>query len=150
MSFRLVPFVLTIAGLVSGLACSQETGADAGAGGGTASEAKTETGAGGLIVEHTTLGTGASPTARSRVKVHYHGTFEDGRVFDSSVQRGQPAVFSLNRVIKCWTDGLQMMKEGGKAKLTCPAEIAYGAAGQPPKIPRNATLYFDVELIEVQ
>jgi FKBP-type peptidyl-prolyl cis-trans isomerase len=153
MSFRLVTIVVSIAGLAFGLACSQETGAEGGTGGDstTAQEgSRTETGSGGLVIEHTTEGTGASPSATSRVKVHYHGTFEDGSVFDSSVQRGQPAVFPLNRVIKCWTEGLQMMKEGGKAKLTCPAEIAYGASGRPPKIPRNTTLYFEVELIEVQ
>ncbi len=104
----------------------------------------------GLKIEHLVEGKGASPTATSRVKVHYHGTFEDGRVFDSSVERGQPAVFPLNRVIKCWTDGLQQMKVGGKAKLTCPPEIAYGARGRPPKIPPKTTLYFEVELIEIQ
>ena len=104
----------------------------------------------GLQVEHLKEGTGASPTATSRVKVHYHGTFEDGRVFDSSVQRGKPAVFPLNGVIKCWTEGLQQMKVGGKAKLTCPPAIAYGAAGRPPKIPPSTTLYFEVELLEIQ
>ena len=102
-----------------------------------------------LQIDHITEGTGASPTATSRVKVHYHGTFEDGRVFDSSVERGQPATFPLNRVIKCWTEGLQMMKVGGKAKLVCPPDIAYGAAGRPPKIPANTTLYFEVELLAI-
>ena len=101
-------------------------------------------------VEHIAAGVGKSPTATSVVVVHYHGTFADGSVFDSSKQRGQPATFPLNRVIKCWTDGLQTMKEGGKAKLTCPAEVAYGKAGRPPKIPANATLYFEVELIKVK
>jgi FKBP-type peptidyl-prolyl cis-trans isomerase FkpA len=128
-----------LAGLVLALACSQETAAG-GAG----------AGAGGLKVEHITEGKGASPTATSRVKVHYHGTFADGKVFDSSVERAKPSVFPLNRVIKCWTEGIQQMKVGGKAKLTCPPAIAYGAAGRPPKIPKNATLYFEVELIEIQ
>jgi FKBP-type peptidyl-prolyl cis-trans isomerase FkpA len=154
MSFR--PAFLPVFAVVLAfcLACSQETGAQGGESGSAAKpaagSARTETGSGGLVIEHVKEGTGASPTATSRVKVHYHGTFEDGSVFDSSVQRGQPAVFPLNRVIKCWTEGLQKMKVGGKARLTCPPEIAYGAAGRPPKIPRNATLYFEVELIEVQ
>jgi FKBP-type peptidyl-prolyl cis-trans isomerase FkpA len=106
--------------------------------------------AGGLEIVHITEGTGAAPTATSRVKVHYHGTFEDGRVFDSSVERGQPATFPLNRVIPCWTEGLQQMKVGGKAKLVCPPAIAYGAAGRPPKIPANTTLYFEVELLAIE
>jgi len=103
----------------------------------------------GLEIIHVTVGTGDSPGPRDTVTVHYHGTFEDGSVFDSSVQRGQPSSFPLNRVIACWTEGVQTMKVGGKAKLVCPAEIAYGANGRPPKIPPNTTLYFDVELIEI-
>jgi FKBP-type peptidyl-prolyl cis-trans isomerase FkpA len=84
------------------------------------------------------------------VQVHYHGTFPDGRVFDSSVERGDPASFPLNRVIPCWTQGVQQMKVGGKAKLVCPPELAYGAAGAPPTIPPNATLVFEVELLAIQ
>lgn len=108
---------------------------------------KTESG-----LEITTLreGTGASPKARDRVVVHYHGTFEDGKVFDSSVERGRPASFPLNRVIRCWTEGLQMMKVGGKARLVCPPQIAYGMRGKPPRIPPNATLTFEVELLEIK
>jgi len=94
-------------------------------------------------------GDGASPAATDTVEVHYHGTFADGRVFDSSVQRGQPARFPLNRVIKCWTEGLQLMKVGEKALLICPPDIAYGARGRPPKIPRNSTLHFEVELLAI-
>ena len=105
--------------------------------------------ASGLIITELVPGNDQHPKATDTVLVHYHGTFEDGSVFDSSVQRAQPAVFPLNRVIPCWTEGLQMMKVGGKAKLTCPPGIAYGAAGRPPKIPANSTLYFEVELIEV-
>jgi len=82
--------------------------------------------------------------------VHYHGTFTDGKVFDSSVQRGEPASFPLNRVIPCWTQGLQQMKVGGKAKLTCPPDLAYGASGAPPTIPPNSTLIFEVELLAIQ
>jgi FKBP-type peptidyl-prolyl cis-trans isomerase FkpA len=106
--------------------------------------------AGGLQVEHLSEGNGPSPTATDVVKVHYHGTFSDGRVFDSSVQRGEPASFPLNRVIPCWTQGLQQMKVGGKAKLTCPPELAYGERGAPPSIPPNSTLTFEVELIAIE
>jgi FKBP-type peptidyl-prolyl cis-trans isomerase FkpA len=84
------------------------------------------------------------------VRVHYHGTFPNGKVFDSSVERGKPASFPLNRVIPCWTEGLQQMQVGGKAKLVCPPSIAYGARGAPPRIPPNATLYFEVELLAIQ
>jgi FKBP-type peptidyl-prolyl cis-trans isomerase FkpA/FKBP-type peptidyl-prolyl cis-trans isomerase FklB len=103
----------------------------------------------GLIMVTTQEGSGEMPEATSQVKVHYHGTFSDGTVFDSSVQRGEPAVFPLNRVIPCWTEALQKIKEGGKAKITCPARIAYGAQGAPPRIPPGATLVFEVELIEI-
>jgi FKBP-type peptidyl-prolyl cis-trans isomerase FkpA len=95
-------------------------------------------------------GTGANPTASDVVVVHYHGTFADGSVFDSSVQRGEPARFPLNRVIPCWTQGVQQIKVGGKAKLVCPPELAYGAAGHPPRIPPNATLTFEVELLGIE
>ena len=104
---------------------------------------------GGYSVTHVEEGSGAQPTPTDVVVVHYHGTFEDGKVFDSSVDRGQPARFPLNRVIPCWTRGVAEMKVGGKAKLVCPPEVAYGERGAPPRIPPNATLYFDVELIEI-
>ncbi len=107
---------------------------------------KTESG---LIYKEITPGTGASPVATDKVKVHYHGTTIDGTVFDSSVQRGQPATFPLNGVVKCWTEGVQMMKVGGKAKLICPSDLAYGDRGQPPKIKPGATLIFEVELLEI-
>ncbi len=94
-------------------------------------------------------GTGASPTATSTVKVHYHGTLRDGTVFDSSVQRGQPISFPLNGVIPCWTEGVQKMKVGGKAKLVCPSDTAYGDQGSGP-IPGGATLVFEVELLEIE
>ncbi|MHC4507030.1 MAG: FKBP-type peptidyl-prolyl cis-trans isomerase, partial [Planctomycetota bacterium] len=90
-----------------------------------------------------------APSAADRVKVHYHGTLRDGTVFDSSVDRGTPAEFALNRVIPCWTEALQLMKPGGKAVLVCPADIAYGDRGAG-KIKPGAALRFDVELIEVQ
>ena len=104
--------------------------------------------ASGLVYRELTAGSGASPTVRSVVKAHYHGTLADGSVFDSSVQRGEPLVIPLNRVIQCWQEGIPMMKVGGKSKLTCPASIAYGdrAAGS---IPPGSTLTFEVELLEI-
>ncbi|HEX2440607.1 MAG TPA: FKBP-type peptidyl-prolyl cis-trans isomerase [Methylomirabilota bacterium] len=107
---------------------------------------KTESG---LVITTIKPGTGPSPKATDKVKVHYHGTLIDGTVFDSSVQRGQPATFPLNGVIKCWTEGVQLMKVGGKSKLVCPAELAYGERGAPPRIKPGATLIFEVELLEI-
>ena len=94
-------------------------------------------------------GTGASPKATDTVKVHYKGTLVDGKTFDSSYDRGEPAQFPLNGVIPCWTEGVQKMAVGGKAKLICPPAIAYGERGSPPVIPPGATLVFEVELLEV-
>ena len=105
--------------------------------------------ASGLVIRTLKEGTGKSPKATSKVTVHYHGTLADGKVFDSSVNRGQPATFPLNGVIKCWTEGVQMMKEGGKSRLVCPAEIAYGDRGAGKDILPGATLIFDVELIKI-
>jgi FKBP-type peptidyl-prolyl cis-trans isomerase FkpA len=104
----------------------------------------------GLVYRSLKDGNGASPTASDKVTVHYKGTFPDGREFDSSYKRGQPIDFPLNRVIACWTEGLQRMKVGGKAKLTCPPEIAYGARGAGNAVPPNATLLFEVELLGIQ
>jgi FKBP-type peptidyl-prolyl cis-trans isomerase FkpA len=103
----------------------------------------------GLIITEIKAGSGPSPGPTDVVKVHYHGTLRDGTVFDSSVQRGEPTEFPLNRVIPCWTEGVGMMKVGGKAKLVCPPEIAYGDRGAPPSIPGGAALTFEVELIEI-
>lgn len=104
----------------------------------------------GLVYRSLKDGTGAAPKATDVVKVHYRGTFPDGKEFDSSYARNAPTEFPLNRVIKCWTEGVQRMKVGGKAKLTCPAAIAYGARGTPGgPIPPNATLLFEVELLSV-
>lgn len=96
-------------------------------------------------------GTGTvSPKATDTVNVHYHGTLLDGTVFDSSVQRGEPLSFPLNRVIRGWTEGVQLMKVGDKFKFEIPPNLAYGAAGAPPKIPPNSTLIFEVELLGIQ
>ena len=103
----------------------------------------------GVIITTLTPGTGPSPKATDKVKVHYHGTLTDGTVFDSSVQRGQPATFALNSVIKCWTEGVQQMKVGGKSRLVCPSDVAYGDRGAPPRIKPGATLVFEVELLEI-
>lgn len=104
----------------------------------------------GLVYQSLKDGTGASPQASDVVVVNYRGTFPDGREFDSSYKRGQPAEFPLNRVIPCWTEGVQLMKPGGKAKLTCPPAIAYGERGAGGVIPPNATLNFEIELISVK
>lgn len=103
----------------------------------------------GLVIRTLTEGTGVSPKATDRVKVHYKGTLRDGKEFDSSTSRGEPATFPLNRVVRCWTEGVQQMKVGEKAKLTCPAELGYGERGVPGRIPPGASLAFEVELLEI-
>lgn len=104
----------------------------------------------GLVYRSLTEGKGDTPAATDTVRVHYRGTFPDGKEFDSSHSRGQPASFPLNRVIKCWTEGVQLMKTGGKAKLTCPSAIAYGERGAGGAVPPNAILVFEVELLGIQ
>lgn len=107
---------------------------------------KTESG---LVYKDERVGTGPSPKATDKVKVNYRGTLIDGTEFDSSYKRNAPATFPLNGVIPCWTEGVQKMKVGGKATLTCPASIAYGDRGTPG-IPGGATLIFEVELLEIE
>lgn len=118
-----------------------------------AAKAAKETGAtvtsSGLVYRSLKEGTGPSPQATDTVRVHYRGVLSDGKEFDSSIARGQPAEFPLNRVIPCWTEGVQRLKVGGKARLTCPAAIAYGSRGAGGVIPPNATLQFEVELLGI-
>jgi len=105
--------------------------------------------AAGLIFRSLREGTGARPTAADTVQVHYRGTLTNGTEFDSSYQRNAPASFPLSRVIRCWTEGVQRMKVGGKAQLTCPPHLAYGQRGAGGVIPPNATLLFEIELLAV-
>ena len=105
--------------------------------------------ASGLVYRVITAGSGASPKATDTVKVNYRGTLTNGKEFDSSYARNEPAEFPLNRVIPCWTEGVQMMKVGGKSQLVCPASIAYGESGAPPDIPGGATLVFEIELLGI-
>jgi FKBP-type peptidyl-prolyl cis-trans isomerase FkpA len=114
-----------------------------------AAEPKEEKTASGILITKLKEGTGASPKSTDTVKVHYRGTLVSGKEFDSSYGRGQPASFPLNRVIPCWTEGVQTMKTGGKSKLVCPPNLAYGSRGVPGTIPPDSTLVFEVELLEI-
>lgn len=114
-----------------------------------AAEPKEEKTASGIGITTLKEGSGPSPRSIDTVKVHYRGTLTNGKEFDSSYGRGQPATFPLNRVIPCWTEGLQAMKVGGKAKLTCPPNLAYGSRGVPGTIPPDSTLIFEVELLDI-
>ena len=114
-----------------------------------ASEEGAERSASGLIYREVEAGSGESPTKDDTVRVHYHGTLRDGTVFDSSVNRGTPFVTKLTSVIPCWTEGVQKMRVGGRARLVCPSQIAYRDRGSPPHIKPGATIAFDVELIEI-
>jgi FKBP-type peptidyl-prolyl cis-trans isomerase FkpA len=103
----------------------------------------------GLVYRELIPGNGESPSPTDMVKVNYRGTLTNGTEFDSSYKRNEPAQFPLNRVIPCWTEGLQKMKVGGKSRLVCPASLAYGEQGSPPSIPGGATLIFEVELLGI-
>ncbi len=105
--------------------------------------------ASGIVIRTLKAGTGATPTATDQVKVHYEGTFVDGTVFDSSIERNEPATFPLNGVIPCWTEAVQLMKVGGKIQIICPPDLAYGDEGRPPQMPGGATLVFQVELLDI-
>ncbi len=145
MKSRFLPLLLAASAFSLSIAQAQS---DAAAN--AAKEPGAEVSVSGLVYRSLKEGTGASPRATDVVKVHYRGTFPDGKEFDSSLARGKPAEFPLNGVIKCWTEGVQRMKVGGKAKLTCPAAIAYGERGAGGGlIPPNATLHFEVELLGI-
>jgi FKBP-type peptidyl-prolyl cis-trans isomerase FkpA/FKBP-type peptidyl-prolyl cis-trans isomerase FklB len=103
----------------------------------------------GIVISSLKAGTGASPKATDEVKVHYEGKLVDGTVFDSSIKRGEPATFPLNGVIPCWTEAVQTMKVGGKSRIVCPPETAYGERGSPPRIAGGSTLVFEVELLDI-
>jgi FKBP-type peptidyl-prolyl cis-trans isomerase len=105
--------------------------------------------ASGIVMTTLTPGTGASPKATDEVKVHYEGKLINGRVFDSSLKRGEPATFPLNGVIPCWTEALQLMKVGGKSRVVCPSNLAYGEQGSPPNIGPNNALIFEVQLLDI-
>jgi FKBP-type peptidyl-prolyl cis-trans isomerase FkpA len=138
-------FFLPLVGLsISGSAWSQSDLAAT-----AAKEPGAQVTSSGLVFRSLKEGTGANPQSSDKVRVHYRGTFADGKEFDSSYTRGQPAEFPLDRVIKCWTEGVQLMKVGGKAKLTCPPDIAYGQRGAGGVIPPGATLQFEVELLAI-
>ena len=106
--------------------------------------------ASGLVYIAVKAGTGPSPARTDKVKVSYEGRLIDGTVFDSSAQHGGSATFPLTGVIACWTEALQLMKVGGKSRIVCPAQIAYGERGAPPKIRPGSTLEFDIELLEIE
>jgi FKBP-type peptidyl-prolyl cis-trans isomerase FkpA len=114
-----------------------------------AQESGAEQTSSGLVYKEIEAGSGDTPSPADTVKVHYHGTLRDGTVFDSSRERGEPVEFAVDGVIPCWIEGLQKMKQGGKARFTCPASIAYADAGAPPKIKPGAALSFEVELLSV-
>ena len=116
----------------------------------TPAQTQTQTLPSGVRIAILNAGTGASPLATQTVRVHYRGTLANGQEFDSSYKRNAPASFPLNRVIPCWTEGLQKMKVGGKATLTCPPETAYGARGAGGVVPPHATLSFEVELLAIE
>ena len=141
--------VLRIAALAATLSIAPTLWAADAVAAAAAKEAGAVVTASGLVYRSLKDGAGASPAASDKVKVHYRGTFPDGKEFDSSYKRNEAIEFPLNGVIKCWTEGVQRMKVGGKAKLTCPPSIAYGERGAGGVIPPNATLLFEVELLAI-
>jgi FKBP-type peptidyl-prolyl cis-trans isomerase FkpA len=142
----LVPFAMLIS-------CSTQAPPDTAASRAYLEKAAAEPGAvrtpSGLIYRELRAGTGTSPSASDTVKVHYRGTLVNGKEFDSSYKRNEPISFPLNRVIPCWTEGVQKMKVGGKSELVCPSSIGYGEQGNPPDIPGGATLIFEIELLGI-
>ncbi len=114
-----------------------------------AENAKEQKTASGIVITTMQEGSGASPKSGDVVKVHYRGTLTDGKEFDSSFKRGRPATFPLNHVIPCWTEGVQSMRVGGRTRLVCPPNLAYGSRGVPGTIPPDSTLVFEIELLEI-
>jgi FKBP-type peptidyl-prolyl cis-trans isomerase FkpA len=143
------PKIETLAGARASRVAGREKAASAA----YLTKAATEPGAvksdSGLIYKELQPGTGASPKATDTVKVNYRGTLTNGTEFDSSYKRNMPAEFPLNGVIRCWTEGVQKMRVGGKSQLVCPSDLAYGDRGSPPQIAGGATLVFEVELLEI-
>jgi FKBP-type peptidyl-prolyl cis-trans isomerase FkpA len=139
---------ISILGLAAGIAMAASPTPAASAA--RAKPEASETLPSGIVVKHTKTGTGANPQASDTVQVHYRGKLVDGTEFDSSYKRGKPTSFPLNGVIPCWTQGLQQMKVGGAATLTCPPATAYGPRGAGGVIPPNSTLTFDVELLAIE
>jgi FKBP-type peptidyl-prolyl cis-trans isomerase FkpA len=158
MTMRFLSFAFSVIGIAGVAACTPPSSPPASRAPAAASSvpnigaltgtAKVTT-ASGIVFESMQTGSGPSPKATDTVKVHYRGTFPDGREFDSSYKRGEPTTFPLNRVIPCWTEAVQMMKPGGKARITCPPGVAYGERGAGGVIPPNATLVFEIELISI-
>jgi len=149
---RMLGAMLAVAVVGFGLSgCKEQAKPDA-PGGAPLSTRKIPTGSPGeeITFEELRAGSGEKPTAASTVKVHYRGTLTDGKEFDSSYKTGEPIEFPLGAVIKCWTVGVQEMKVGGKARLTCPPGVAYGERGAGGVIPPNATLIFEIELLDVR
>jgi len=144
-TMRLLSSAVAVLALASVAACAQTSAAPSAAATGVAKTTLPS----GVVFESLQAGSGASPKATDTVKVNYRGTLPDGKEFDSSYKRGQPASFPLNRVIPCWTEAVQLMKPGGKARITCPPKTAYGERGAGGVIPPNATLVFDIELISI-
>jgi FKBP-type peptidyl-prolyl cis-trans isomerase FkpA len=153
---RFLSFAWLVAGAASLAACTPPSSppATATAGGpdiGALTGTARVTTPSGVVFQSIQAGNGPTPKASDTVKVHYRGTLQDGREFDSSYKRGEPATFPLNRVIPCWTEAVQMMRPGGKARVTCPPATAYGSRGAGGGlIPPDATLVFDIELIAIQ
>jgi FKBP-type peptidyl-prolyl cis-trans isomerase FkpA len=149
---RFAPHALSTAAalLVFLVSAQAQSAAPSPAAAAAAKEAGAQVTPSGLVYRSLKEGAGASPAPTDVVQVHYKGTLPDGTEFDSSYKRGEATSFPLNRVIKCWTEGVGLMKPGGKAKLTCPPDIAYGARGAGGVIPPNATLHFEVELLAIQ
>jgi FKBP-type peptidyl-prolyl cis-trans isomerase FkpA len=150
MNRTFLTFALLATGACAATAVAQSSPAGKASGAAAPASAAAETLPSGVVIRHTAVGSGPSPTASDTVKVHYRGTLADGKEFDSSHKRGQPASFPLNRVVPCWTQGIQKLKVGGKATLTCPPATAYGSRGVPNVIPPDSTLTFEVELLSIE